>query len=535
MHASEERQRGPERRRWAEYRPRLHAMIAGAVGVLLFPGPDLSWLAWVAFVPLLLILRRAAGRRDALARGWFAGFGFASGTLYWLTPNLVYFTPLAFAGVAVLWAPWGLIVYVSMRDRPSPKRAVLAVVMVPAGWVLIETVRSWKPFGGPWSLLGASQWDHPLELGLAALGGAWLVTFAIMASNTAIAMACARLYSAWRPDPDTVQQPARRAAALFAAGCAAVAALAAAAGPLWLLGNPEPAPSSVVKIALVQPNIIQNEGARFAAQIADTRRLAGSGVQLVVWGESSADYFAGNKSEIATVEATSARIGAPIMVNGRSGSPDTAEYNTSYLVDAAGIAAQYSKSRLVMFGEYIPLRTSLGWLDRITKAAGLSLTPGSGPVVMDSAGLRIGPLICFESAFPDMARSVARDGAQLLVYQSADSTFQGSTEPSQHASLAAVRAAETGRPAVQTALTGASGAFDARGRQLAWMSKDARGVVVVPIPLVQMDTPYDRYGNYVPVLAGIAVGGWAALWAFGALRRRGRADNGASGDAASGA
>ena len=50
--------------------------------------------------------------------------------------------------------------------------------------------------------------------------------------------------------------------------------------------------------------------------------------------------------------------------------------------------------------------------------------------------LRVGVLICFESAFPDMAASDADQGAQLIVYQTSDSTFQDSWALAQHAALA---------------------------------------------------------------------------------------------------
>jgi apolipoprotein N-acyltransferase len=88
-------------------------------------------------------------------------------------------------------------------------------------------------------------------------------------------------------------------------------------------------------------------------------------------------------------------------------------------------------------------------------------------------------LICFESAFPDMSRADARRGAQLIVYQTSDSTFQGSWAPAQHASLGALRAAETGRPVVQAALTGVSAAYDAQGRLLASMTTAQRGLLTV--------------------------------------------------------
>jgi apolipoprotein N-acyltransferase len=91
-------------------------------------------------------------------------------------------------------------------------------------------------------------------------------------------------------------------------------------------------------------------------------------------------------------------------------------------------------------------------------------------------------------------------GAQLIVYQSATSTFQGTWGPDQHASLAAVRAAETGRPAVQAALTGVTAAFDARGRLLAWMGQPEHGVISVRLglPGASARTIYDRFGDYVP-------------------------------------
>ena len=107
------------------------------------------------------------------------------------------------------------------------------------------------------------------------------------------------------------------------------------------------------------------------------------------------------------------------------------------------------KTRLVPFGEYIPFRQQLGWLTKISRAAASNMIPGTGahmlyPPTRTGKPLPIGVLICFESAFPDMSRVDTDQGAQLIVYQSSTSTFQGTWGPDQHASLGAVRAAETG-------------------------------------------------------------------------------------------
>ena len=68
--------------------------------------------------------------------------------------------------------------------------------------------------------------------------------------------------------------------------------------------------------------------------------------------------------------------------------------------------------------------------------------------------------------------------------------------PDQHASLAAVRAAETGRPAVQATLAGTTAAFDAQGRRLTWWP-GATGTVALSVPLGTVDTAYDRLGDWV--------------------------------------
>src|ERR1039458_10120839 len=112
------------------------------------------------------------------------------------------------------------------------------------------------------------------------------------------------------------------------------------------------------------------------------------------------------------------------------------------------------------------------------------MVPGDGAHLVhatDRLGrpLPLGVLICFESAFPDMSPVDTDLGAQLIVYQTSDSTFQRTWAPAQHASLSAVRAAETGRPVVQAALTGDTVAFDERGRLVGWAGSSERGAPTV--------------------------------------------------------
>ncbi|MFB4317978.1 apolipoprotein N-acyltransferase [Actinomadura sp. 21ATH] len=454
---------------------RVACLACGALPVLAFPRPALSWLAWAVLVPGLLLMRSAPDARTAAFRGWWFGAGYLLAALYWTVPDIGPGLPLVAAVFGALWAVWG-----AAARRLSP---AAAVVVLPCVWVSIEFVRYWPRLGGPWALLGATQWKHPVVLSLAAVGGVWLVSFVLVAVNTAIAMAV------------VARKP----------GFAVLAAALACTAPLAYATRPAPPADRTVRIALVQTGVVHSPAVRLDAGERITAALPP--VDLAVWGESSVGY------NVVRDAAVSARLEAlarnnPVLVNEDARDAGGRISKSAVLLRPDGTRERYVKTRLVPFGEYVPFRSALGWLASVSEAAGEDRVPGTGVRVMRVDGVAIGPLICFESTFPDYARAVAGRGAQVLVYQSSTSTFQESWAPPQHASLAAVRAAETGRPAVQAALTGVSAAFDAQGRRLAWLDTDRRGaaVVALAVPPAGHRTPYARFGDYVAYLSAAATG-----------------------------
>jgi apolipoprotein N-acyltransferase len=311
---------------------------------------------------------------------------------------------------------------------------------------------------------------------------------------------------------------------------AVTALVVIAAGPVAFALTPPPHPVRFVTLTLVQPGIQHNPRIRVNASERISGGLGRLHPDLIVWGESSiAEDLRTAPRLLARLEALSSASGAQILVNQDSHTP-TGKTKVAVLVGPRGIVATYTKTRLVPFGEYIPFRQQLGWLAKISRAAPSNMIPGTGAKVLwmtarDGRRIPIGVLICFESAFPDMSRVDARRGAQLIVYQTSDSTFEGSWAPAQHASLGALRAAETGRPVVQAALTGDSAAYDAQGRLLASMTTAQRGLLTVRLGLTPASvlTPFDRAGDVVPWTAiGIAL--LAALAQFRAWRRRRRVE-----------
>jgi apolipoprotein N-acyltransferase len=129
-------------------------------------------------------------------------------------------------------------------------------------------------------------------------------------------------------------------------------------------------------------------------------------------------------------------------------------------------------------------------------------------------------LISFEATFSDLPRREVDLGAQLLAYQSATSTYQGSWAQPQLASMTAVHAAEVGHPVVHAAISGVSSAFDARGHKLAWLPGTTTGVLVVDVPLTSHTTVYQRLGDWVLVLALLSLAAFAGAMAWCARSAR---------------
>ncbi|MEU6312019.1 apolipoprotein N-acyltransferase [Streptomyces sp. NPDC047014] len=490
------------------------ALAAGALPALAFPAPALWWFAYVALVPWMLLLRSAPTGRRAALEGWLGGAGYILAVHHWLLPSLhVFLLPVA-ALVGLLWIPWALLVRHLLGGRPPAGRAAAALVLVPAGWLLSEVVRSWQGLGGPWGLLGASQWQVPAALRLASVGGVWLVSLLLVAVN------CALVLLLTAPE-------ARLPAVAGLAGCALLT------GAVWA-GAPRPAPAGAVRVAVVQPGPVpdgpDSAERRFAAGERLTRPLAGRGVDLVVWGESSVGEDLSARPDLARrLAALSAEVGAPLLVNVDARRADRPGiYKSAVLIGPAGPTGdRYDKMRLVPFGEYVPARSLLGWATSVGRAAGEDRMRGDAPVVMDlpgradgGAGLRVGPLVCFESAFPDMSRRLTLDGASLLVAQSATSTFQESWAPAQHASLAALRAAENGRPMVHATLTGISAVHGPSGERIGpALPTSARTAEVYEVPLARGSTLFVRFGAW-PVSVSLALlAGYGAALAARRLRR----------------
>src|ERR1700733_12074538 len=137
----------------------------------------MRWLSFLASgVPVILLFARAATTREAVARGWWFGAGYLIAMLYWMAPEIGPGLVLLGAVMGWMWSPFAVAVHKLLRPGASSRRTGAGLGGVPRCWLIPEWIRSYQGLGGPWDLYGASQWQHPAVLALAAVGGGGLVS-----------------------------------------------------------------------------------------------------------------------------------------------------------------------------------------------------------------------------------------------------------------------------------------------------------------------------------------------------------------------
>jgi apolipoprotein N-acyltransferase len=528
----------------------LAALLAVAGGLLTdqaFPGTGWWPLAPVG-VGMLLLAIAMPGRPPA---------GPGRGALLGLLWGLAFFVPhLAWSGIYVGAVPH-LALAVSQAAfvaafgaaaallRGLPGGPVLRAAAAAALWVAVEAARARLPFGGfGWGRLAFSQVDSPL-VGLAALGGAPLVSFAVALAGGALALLAGLITGSRR-------RSARRGPALtgVAVPLAAVAVLAVT--PLAGAAVPRPtgAEQGTLAVAAVQGNV-PRAGLDFNAErraVLDnhadaTRELAARveageapAPELVVWPENASDIDPlRNQDAAEVIEDAAAAAGAPLLLGAVLREPGGPLRNVALVWQAGqGPVASYAKVRPVPFGEYMPYRSFFRMLTDKVDLVPTDFAPGDRPGVLAPTGDPLGVLICFEVVLDDLVADTVDGGARLLVVQTNNATFGLSDESVQQLAMSRLRAVEHGRAVVHASTVGVSALVAPDGSVLASGGLFTREVLSGDLPLRTSTTLATRLGGWPE--AALAAGGVLAvgLGLVGSRRQRGGARPGAGRGAGAG-
>jgi apolipoprotein N-acyltransferase len=465
------------------------------------PPVGVGWLAWVALVPAAFVALRAPETRAARLAVPLAyvvylellivpALPFGVARRQWgdpVLPILVGDSPVLAA--ALVGIPlFGLALYaLRFPHLTAAPPLVAALVLPPVAWTALDVVRAKFDPSGLWGPLFLSQHDTAAARA-GALAGPWLITFAIVAANYALALVLVRGRAAVRP----------------AAGVLALVALAQAPGE-----------RETIRVAAVQPGYDTSEFERpvlrhfgedderasvdIVADLAPlTRSAARRGAEVVVWPE-------------ATVWADPTRTLPGVSIR-ELVEPNDVRLVVPYFLrpDAEGAALVLSGSG----GRWAPPQPKQRAMWFLGEEGG----DGPAPRPVDADDLRIGTMLGVDNQDPGVARALVRAGADMLT----SSTHDWEELAPEQRAYAQLHAAALDVPLVRADWRYGSAIFDAGGGKVADAGPGkARTVIVADVALGDGDTPYAAMGDafaWVAVAAG--VGAVVAGWALPLVRRR---------------
>jgi len=481
-------------------------LFSGALLSLAFPEPDIAPLAWVLLAPLLIVLRSESGGRGFLA-GFTFGLGFFGALLTWvsLIGWIAWVVLILVEGLFI--GLFGLAYALASRHTGMAERIVYASSL----WVAFEYLRSIVPVGGfTWGQLAQSQHDLLWMLRPAAWGGGWLVGFVVVAVNACVTEAVT----------GTAREGLRRA------GTAATIAVLLLVFPLLLPA--QEASGSTISAAIVQGNVPREIPRGFDRDLAilDSHRtltedLAGEGVDVVIWPESSLslDVEQTLEAQVAVESATQA-VDVPLVAGGNL-DVDSEYYEVmAFSFSPEGrLTDRYQKTQLVPFGEYVPARPLFDWipmLDQVPRDA----QRGDEIEVFDVAGGTLAPVISYEGDFGSLVRRRMDAGGRMLAVLTNTSTWGETWASAQHVAFSQVRAAENGVWVLHAALSGISAFISPEGRVVEETPLWTETSAVRDVSFAEEVSFYARVGDWVPLLCAlIAAAGLGTSMRRGSQRR----------------
>ena len=440
-------------------------------------------LAWLAPVPLLIVLPELKGPRAALAAFAAPAIGAASLVVaYWgaLPP------PMLALGVVATAAPWAV---VALAWRPIARRTgpVTTSLAYAALVALEECVVSQVSPNGTFGSLAYTQADVLAVVQLASVTGIWGISFVVSLGSAALAVM-------WR-----VRDSRHAREAAFG-----VAALAAAAtlvfGDLRLAA---PEPSTVVRVGLAASDTANrpfaengNDALRvargYAARVAT---LASRGLQYVVLPEKFVAVRPPDDYGVRVALASAARRWHTTVVAGLNAAGEAPPHNVAAVFGPDG-------------------RTLLDY-DKVHLVPGLEdgYYRGSVPGVLPDSVATAGVAICKDLDFVPTGLAYARAGVGLLLVPAWDFGADGWL----HSRMAVLRGVEGGFAVARAASDGRLTVSDARGRIVAERASDAASEVLVSagVRVAPGGTFYSRTGDWFALLCLVVTVGCAL-----AARRR---------------
>lgn len=509
------------------------SVLSGFLTFLSFPRAEFYFLAWIALVPLLVCLHGKNGKA-AFKNGITFGLIYFFGSTYWiyhsihkygsipLIPSLLLVVLLSL--YLSLYPGFFSFLYTFMMRRTSLPTLFVAPVL----WTTLEFIRSYALTGFPWSSLGYSQFRFLPFIQIADITGVYGISFLLVAFNGAIA--------------DVILLKTRRAERplypLFptVTGFVLFCGILTATFSYGFFRLHQTRPGTPVKVAIVQGNIEQDRkwDPAYQQEVTDvykslSSRLTEIRPDMIVWPETALPFiFATDRERTSRLVEFQRNLNAYLLFGSilarqgaeerTSGYPESAPLraraiaeterftNSAVLLDRDGnISYTYDKIHLVPFGEYVPLRSLLFFVDKLAFGVGDYLAGTRYTRAVTPFG-SFGTLICYEIIFPGLVRKFYIQGGDFIVTITNDAWFGMTNGPFQHFSMGVFRAVENRKPVVRAANSGISGFIGSDGQILATTGLFERRTLIREIKTDRTLTLYTKYGDifsYVCIVSAL--------------------------------
>ena len=494
----------------------LLAITSGTLIAFSFPDFGLSFLAWIALIPMLVALE-GASFRTAFRIGFTCGATAYIIILYWINIVAVQYGHLPWVlsiPIYLMLVAWLALFYgfAAITARAGEYIGIKTAVVLPVAWVAFDFIRSFLFTGFPWAMLGHSQYRTLPLIQIADVTGVYGITALIVLANVVLHRVCSWVSGGKAPYP-------------FKSALILVTALIATLiYGFSTLNRPEEAVGTPIRVALIQGNIAQDvkwspafREKTLAIYERLTREAGKGGVDLVVWPESAVPFFFQDEPEhAARIRDLSKQLHTWLLI----GSPAYQQrngistfLNSAFVINPNGeTTARGDKLHLVPFGEYVPLKSLLPFVNKLVVGIG-DFSPGERATPLNIGTSDAGLLVCYEGIFPELAREYVRNGARILVNITNDAWYGRSSAPYQHFSIAVFRAVETRTPLLRAANTGITAIVDKNGHVRTMTSLFTEGFRIGEIRPGTGASLYLKIGD-VPAWLCVLLCGGILIWAW---------------------
>jgi len=441
--------------------------------------------AWIAFIPILLMLDRIRKYSTKMIVCW-ALLQLFFMLLFWINPfNLdkSFYQPGNYFGTIYIVILIPLVYSVALflisllKGHPFVQASL---------WTLIESMLLQNIFSVPMSF-AITQFNNFYLIQVCSIAGMYGITFLLILSNITIA--------------DLIINRGKKEVVCI--GICLFSLIVSFSYGYFRTSTLKYSDKNSYKLSLIQPNhnwqlgvmsqqnkIIRNEYEKDYIYITN-KAVKKNSPDLIVWPEGALNIDASS-----AMNKYVRSMGRDIIYGGTTIDPvERKPKNSIFMISSKNhISSVYSKEKLAPFFETNMYKSEIN----------------NTPFYLPDRDISIGPLVCFETLFQGIVRKHVSMGANIIICLSNDSFFGGSNLIVLHAISSIFRAVEFARPVTFINNTGFSVVSDHLGKILLISAINKASISSISVNPYQCATFFYLYPNILVLACLLFVSTFAA-------------------------